>query len=205
MAAIELADGQQIQRGGEQSYPRCAADGVKKQVGSEGVRLEDGGGEPQRKRNTEDHVRVIVVTESRHNPRMQNAVGERRKSKQESDERTGCTDIEQRSGGTNRRANQDERAERSDQRGRGNEKRVGRMDVMVSAGEVVAKLVRKENRKQCEREGNAGEKKGRMIIREAERLHERVERGSLIVSVRCGEVRAGDQAGTEGQKKQKSG
>jgi hypothetical protein len=44
-----------------------------------------------------------------------------------------------------------------------------------------------------------------MIIREAERLHECVERSSLIVSVRGGEVRPGDQAGSKRQKKQQSG
>src|SRR5208337_4118397 len=102
---------------------------------------------------------------------------------EEAHHRPGSADIEERARGTYRRTNQDERAERPNQGGRGNKHRVTRADVVVPAGEVMPQFVRQQNRQQRCSERKSGQKYGGITIGESERLQEGINRGSLIVRI----------------------
>lgn len=126
---------------------------------------------------------------------MKDAEGKGGQGKEKADERTGSANVEEGASGADRRTNQDEGAESADERRSRNEEGIAGVDVVVSAGEVMAQLMREENGEKGKGERNACEKRSGMKIDEAERLKEGVERGGLVMGIGGGEVRTGDERG----------
>lgn len=114
VATIQLADREQVERGGKQTHPSGAADGMKKQVSGMRVGLEDGGHQLEDQRHAKCYVGVRVEVQRRNDPRVKHTVGKRGQSKGKADKRTGSADIEERAGGADGGTNQDESAECSD-------------------------------------------------------------------------------------------
>src|SRR5580658_3111339 len=154
VSAIQLARGDQIERSRKQSYPRRAADGMKYEIACGDAWLE------QRKKQTEGQRRAEVHDGSDFGAGdyfgVRHAERERRNRENESDKRAGDANIEQRAARGNRRADSDERAERADQRRRGNEVRIARIDAVCTAREKVAEFMREQDAEQRECEWNAG-------------------------------------------------
>lgn len=124
---------------------------------------------------------------------MKDAVGERWQSKDEADERAGSADVEERTSGTDGRANQNEGAESADEGGSGNEERITGVNVVMAAGEVMTEFMGEENNEEREGERDTVQKVSRMKVSKAERLEKCVEGGGLIVSIGSGEMRACDE------------
>src|SRR5262249_4786324 len=74
VAAVELADGQKIQRSGEKAYPRGAADRMKQQVGSVRIRLPDGGGGAKDERHAKNELRIVLAGQRGNHLGMHHAV-----------------------------------------------------------------------------------------------------------------------------------
>src|SRR6266481_3632581 len=77
---------------------------------------------------------------------VHDAIDQRGNSDQEADERPRSVDVKERACSANGRTDEDERAERADQRGKGNEKRIAGMNMVVAAGEKMSEFVGEENR-----------------------------------------------------------
>ena len=132
---------------------------------------------------------------------MEHPVSEWGHGEQKSNNGAGSADVEERPAGADRRANQDERAESADQGRRRNKKRIARMDVVMPTGEVVSQLVREQDREECNRERQSGEKQARTMVRKGKHFEESIEGSRLIVSVGSGKMRAGKEGCEESKKK----
>ena len=111
MAAVELRSREEIERGGEESDPGGAADGMEKEIGDGRVRIEDRRERVKDQRRAEDGADMRRVGEVGNELCVQDAEDQRGYGDDEADERAGRADVEQRALGSNRRANQDESAE----------------------------------------------------------------------------------------------
>ena len=193
VAAIELSGRKKIERGGEEADPRGAADGVDKQMAGGKAGMKNGSEEMQNERAAEDDGggRVNVGDDFG----MHHAVDQRGNSEDEADERAAGTDVEQRAIGTNGRAHQDERAEGANERREGNEERVAGVNVVMAAGEKMAKFVREKDGKQCEREGKSGKKRSGMFIKKCVRVKQFVNGAGAALREGDGELRACGESG----------
>ena len=70
---------------------------------------------------------------------------------------------------------------------------------MVAAGIVVAKLMGEKNGEQRNRKGQAREKGRGMAIGDAKCVEKGIDRGSLVVRIRCGKMRAGDERSNQSE------
>ena len=121
---------------------------------------------------------MIEIREARHKFRMKDSVEKSRDGKDEAHERARSANIKEGPVGANGGADQDESAERTNERRKGKEVRIARANVMMAAGEEVAEFVRKKNGKQRKGEGEARKEPGRMLIEKFVGAHKLVERGS---------------------------
>ena len=87
----------------------------------------------------------MQVVEAGNDFGVEYTVSERRDGKNKTYQGAGSADVEKCASGSNRRANQNECAERAHERGEGNEKRITRSNVMMAAGEEMAEFVGEEN------------------------------------------------------------
>lgn len=199
MAAVELRDGQEVQRCGKQPDPGGAADGVKQERGWGDAWVKPGGESTKQQRNAEDKIDVGTsnIGKAGNDFGMKNAVGEGGNGKHETDERAGSADVKEGACGSNRRANQNERTKSADEGGEGNEKWISGANVMMAAGEKVAQLMSEKNGEQGKGERNAGGKACRMFVEKRESVDEIVIGSRLIIRVGDRELRAGDQAGAK--------
>lgn len=154
VAAIELAHGKQIQCGGEKADPRGATDGMEHEVGGVGIGLKNSGHEFQDERHTEDYVGIGIEIQSGDDASMEYSVSQCGQSEEKAHQRTRGAHIEERATGTNGRADQNEGAESSDQGRSRNEKRIGGINVMMAAGEIMSEFMREKNgqKGKCERQ-----------------------------------------------------
>ena len=117
-------------------------------------------------RRAEDGADVIWIGESGDDFGVKDAEDERGHGDDEADERAGGADVKECPARADRRANHDEGAERADERWERDEERIGGMNVVVAAGEVVAELVDEQDGKQRQREGQAADQRERMFVEE---------------------------------------
>jgi len=196
VAAVELRDGQEIQRSGEQPDPSGAADGVKQERGWGDAWVKPGGETTKQQRNAENKIDFGAgdVGKAGYDFGMENAVGEGGNGKHETGERAGSADVKEGAGGSNRRANQNERTKGANEGGEGNEKRVGGANVMMAAGEKVSQFMGEKNGEQSEGKGDAGGECGRAFVEKREGMDKFIIGSRLIIRVGDGELCAGDQA-----------
>ena len=204
VAAVELRDGQKIQRSSEQPYPSGAADGVKQNCRWGNAWLKPGCESPKQERNTEDKidVRPIDVGKAGNDFGMENAVGQCGNGKDETHKRAGSADVKEGAGGSNRRANQNKRAKSANEGGKWDEKRIGGANVMMAAGEKVAQFMGEKNGEQGEGKGNTSGEARRMFVEKREGVDKIVIGSRLIVCVGDCELRAGDEAGAKSEEEQ---
>ena len=178
MATVQLAHGEQVQGSHEQTDPCGAADGRKEQRAGVHAGVQEGVKKSQQQRHAEGDVGVIEICETRHEFRMNDSVEKGRNSEDEAHKRSRSAYIKEGAVGANGGADQDESAERANERRKGKEVRIAGADVMMSAGEEVAEFVSKKNGEQREREGEACKESGRMLVKEFICVGKLVERGS---------------------------
>ena len=205
MPAVELADREQIQGRREESNPGSAANGIQQQIGSVRIWLQRGGHQLQDERDSKNEIAISIGSKFGDDPGVENAVSQRGQGHQKSDKRTGSADVKQCARGADRRANEKEGAERANECGCGNDKRIARLNVVMTASEVMPQFMGQKNRQERNSEGNSVEKKGGVAIGEAKRFEQGLERSSLVVSVSRGKLRACDERSQKSEKKQCSG
>src|SRR6266568_2090835 len=137
VAAIQLGNGQQIERSCKQPNPCGAANGMKQQ------------------RRAEDDFGVARVDKAGNDLGVENAVDQRGNRENKAYKRAGSAHIEESPGGADRRANQNEGPKRADERGERNEVWVTGANVMMAAGEEMAELVGQQDGEQGDGEGEA--------------------------------------------------
>ncbi len=93
MAAIQLGDGQEVERSGEKPDPGGAANGMEQKHAGVNPWMQGGCEETQQEWSAEGQVDVASVVEARNNFGVEHAVGECGNGQDESYERTGSTDI----------------------------------------------------------------------------------------------------------------
>ena len=76
---------------------------------------------------------------------------------------------------------------------------------MMTAGKVVPQFVHQQNPEESNGERQAGEKRSRMTVQQAESLEESVQRRGLIMRVRGGEMRSGQKGSDQCEQKQARG
>ena len=184
MAAVELSDRQQVQRGDEQPEPSCECDRIEIYV--DGRRIDA----QHQVRETEEQDRVAQLeTASRF-------IQRRHVGKIQTDDdggyrehharpRAGRANVEHHAASARRRSHPDERAEGPD-----DEVGQGGIDAVVARGQVVAHLVREQNHHQGnrERESRAQRRNGEKGMGEGDHL--------------AIHVRAGGGGGQESQQEQ---
>ena len=109
---------------------------------------------------------------------MNDSIEEGWDGEDEADEWARSAHIEKRAVGANGGANQDESAERADERRKRKKVRIAGANVVMAAGEEVAEFVGKKNSEQREGEGEAGEESGRMLVEKFVGVNKLVERGT---------------------------
>jgi len=189
MPAVELRGRQQIERCGEQSDPRRAPYRMQQKAARRNTRVQQRREQMQDERRAKDNARVRRIAEPGNEFSVEDPKNKRRHRDDESNERTGSADVKQGASGPNRRTNQNESAQRTDQCGKGNEVRVTGMDVMVATREIMPEFVGKQYGEEREGEGQATRKRQRLAIEQRQRANEFVPRDRLILRVRGGEVR----------------
>lgn len=201
MAAVQLGNGEEIERGGEEADPCGAANGMKQERAGRNAGMEPRGEETQQQRSAEGHLYTAHVVEAGDNFGVENAVGERGNRQNEPDKRTGSAHVKECANGTNGRTNQNECAEGAHERWEGNEERIAGANVMMAAGEEMAEFMSEENGEQSESEGQAGGESGGVFVKKSEGVEEFVEGDGLIVGVGDGKLSAGDEAGAKSEEK----
>ena len=102
VAAIELGNGQKIERSGEKPDPGGAANGMKQERGGGYTWMQPRSEETQQKRSAEGQVDVMCVVKARNDLRVEQAVGERGDGQNKSHQRTGRAHVKESSSGANR-------------------------------------------------------------------------------------------------------
>src|SRR5258708_8779176 len=115
---------------------------------------------------------------------MENAEGERGNRQNEPHEGTGSAHVKECTSGTNRRTNQNECAERADERRKGNKKRVAGADVMMAAGAKMAEFMREQNGEQGEGKRKARREGCGMVVEEGEVVAKQVQPHRLVGRIR---------------------
>jgi len=191
VAAVELRGGDEVERRGEESDPGGTADGMKKDVANRSVWVEERGESAEDQRSAEDGARVRGIGEAGYDFCVKHAEDERGDGDDEADDRAGCADVEEGAARPDRRANHDESAEGADQRRERDEERVGGMNVVMTAGEVVAEFVDEQDGQQSDGEGEASDERERMFVEKCQRIYEFVEIDGFIFGVGGGKVGTG--------------
>lgn len=178
MAAVQLADGEQVQGSHEQTDPCGAADRRKEQRAGVHAGVQEGVKKSQQQRHAEGDIGLVEICEARHEFRMNDSVEKSRDGEEEAYERARSAHIKEGAVGANGGANQNESAERANERRKRKEVRIAGADVVMAAGEEVAEFVGKKNGKQCEGEGESGKESGRMLVEKFVGVNKLVERGT---------------------------
>ena len=146
MAAVQLADREQVQR--RRQHPEPGRERHRVHVQREAVRRRA----PDQPRRELEEQRLAqleqpaLVGGQRRHVRHRQANEQRRHGDDEAGDRAGDADVEQHLLARDLLADADERAHRPGQQERHrNEKRQGRIDVIIAAGEIVAELVAAED------------------------------------------------------------
>ena len=202
MAAIKLSNGHEIERGDKQTDPGGAANGRQKKSAGGDAWMKERVEETQEERSAIDDFGVGRIGEAGNKLGVEDAVEERWNREKETDERAGSADIEEGAVCEDGRANQDEGAEGAVEIGEGNEKGIGGANMMVTAGKIMAELVGEKNGEQGESKGQAGGETERVFVKKSKRAEEFVEGEGLVLSIRCGELCARDEAGAEREEEQ---
>ena len=95
VASVELADGEKIERCGEEADPRGATHGIEEQVANIRVGVHDGGDKMQDQWSSEDYVRGCIGGEGRNYFCVEDAINQCWQRYRKSDERAGSADIEE--------------------------------------------------------------------------------------------------------------
>jgi len=178
MAAVQLTDWEQVHGSHEQADPCGAADGRQEKRAGINAGMQEGVEKSQQQRHAEGNVSVTEICKTRHEFRMNDSVEKSRNGKDEAHQRARSANIKEGAVGANGRADQNESAERANERWKGKEVRVAGANVMMAAGEEVAEFVGKKNGKQREGEGEARKKSGRMLVEKVVGVDKLVERSS---------------------------
>ena len=202
MAAVQLAHREQVHGSHEQTDPCGAANGRKEKRAGVHAGVQDGVEKSLQQRHAESDVGVIEIREARHKFRMNDSIEKSRDGEDETDERARSANIKEGAVGANGGADQNESAERANERRKGKEVRIAGANVMMAAGKEVAEFVGKKNGEQREGEGEAREESGRMLVEKFVRVDKLVERGSEILGIRVGELSAGGEAGAKREQEQ---
>jgi len=197
VTAIELGNGDEIERGYKQTDPSGAANWRQKKSAGRDAGMKERVEEAQKKRGAVDDFRVGRVGEAGNELGMEDAVKKSGNGEKETDEGAGSADIEEGTVSEDWRANQDEGAEGAVEVGEGNEKGIGGANVMVAAGKEMAELVGEKNGEQGESKRQAGGETERVFVEEREGPEEFVEGEGFVAGVSDGELCAGDEAGAE--------
>ena len=167
VAAIQLCNGKQVERGGQQPEP--GGEGHRMHVDGEAVW---DGPEDQPRRGLEQqrfaqfHQAALILGEA-HDLRQRQARKERRYGDRHAGERSGDADVEQGHTRGEARPDADERPERAGQgQGHGQEVGPGGVDPVVAAGQHMAHLMAAQDGQDCQavpesgQQERGGEKRG---------------------------------------------
>ena len=160
MAPVQLPDRQQVHGRGEHAHPSPSRHRVETQIGRSPRRENRASQQPFQARHAKLHAALMADTRNRFgqgNPHRQ-----RRQQEREPRQRSGNSDIEQHPLGINRRAHADKSPERAQHRRRHEIRQAG-VNPVIDCRQVVAKLVRQQNRQQGERKRQAAHQCGRMV------------------------------------------
>src|SRR6266478_6561156 len=177
MAAIQLAHGEQIHGSHKQTDPCGTADGRKEKRAGVNAGVQEGVEKSQQQGHAKGDVGVIEIRETRHEFCMNDSVEKSRDGKDEAHKRARSANIKEGAVGTNGGADQDESAERANERWKGKEVRIAGANVMKAAGKEVAEFVGKKNGEKREGEGEARKESGRMLVEKFVGADKLVERG----------------------------
>jgi len=155
VAAIQLGNGQQIERSCKQPNPCGAADGMKQQSARGNAGMHQICEKTKQQRRAEDDFRVARVDKAGNDLGVENAVDQRGNRENKAYKRARSAHVEESPGGADRRANQNEGPKRTDERGERNEVWVTGADVMMAAGEEMTELVSQQDGEQGDGEGEA--------------------------------------------------
>ena len=101
MAAVQLADGEQVQGSHEQTNPCGAADGRKEQRAGVHAGVLEGVKKSQQQRHAEGDLGLVEIRETRHEFRMNDSVEKSRNGKDEAHKRARSANIKEGAIGTN--------------------------------------------------------------------------------------------------------
>src|SRR5712691_13571317 len=141
--AVELPGGKQVERRREQADPRRTAHRMKQEVARWHPWPQPSQQRAQRQWIAKNHGGVC--SRQWDYSRVGDGDGQRWNRKEETGDGSGEAHIKQSLAGINRGPNSDEGSQRSNQRWRGDEVRIAGRDTVISAGKIVAKLVRQQN------------------------------------------------------------
>ena len=144
VAAIQLPDRQQIQSRRQQSGPGGPRQRMQREIVPGDAGKNDGFEKSKEERRPEDHV--ALQCDSGNDFRERQADEERREQREETRQRPGDSDVEDRALAGDLRTDLDESAERSDQRWGRQKERQRHVDVIVFCRKEVAHLVAHQNR-----------------------------------------------------------
>ncbi len=178
MAAVQLTNREQVQGSHEQANPCGTADGREEQRAGVNTGVQESMKKSQQQRHAEGDVGVIEIRETRHEFCMNDPVEKSRDGKDEAHKRARSANIKEGAVGADGGADQNESAERANERWKRKEVRIAGANVMMAAGEEVAEFVGKKNGEQREGEGETHEEPGRMLVEKFVGVDKLVERGS---------------------------
>ena len=201
VAAVQLANRQQVHGGGEHSDPGGPGDRVQVDVcrphAGENRMRED----PLQPGDAE--FDAALMRDVRNHLRKRKPDGKRRQQKDEARKRSGDSDVEQHPLGINRRAYANERAE-SAEKWRGHEVRQARVHAVVHRRHVMAELMSQQNRQQGQRKRQSLQQDGRMPPgRRVKRKAVFQVEGQVPVEIRL-HRRTRDRRGDQGQKEKQA-
>lgn len=202
MATVQLRDRKQIERSHKQTNPGGAADGRQQKGAGGDPRMIDGVEEADDQWRAKDQVPVSRISKAGNEFGMQHPVNECGEGENETHQRAGSADVEERAGRSNRGANEDEGAECAIDVGEGNEERITRTDVMITASEEVAEFVGEKNGEQGEGERQAGSEARGVLVEQSESTHQFVEGCGFSVGVSDRELPASGEAGAKSKEEQ---
>jgi hypothetical protein len=153
--AIELPGGKEVERSGEEADPGGAADGMEEKIFRGDAGMNHGREQVQDERHSENDVCFARISETGNHLSVEDAVDEGWDGKDKADEGAGGAYVEKGAGGANGRTNENESAERADERREGNEEWIAGADAMMAASEKMAEFVGEKNGHQRQGKGKA--------------------------------------------------
>jgi hypothetical protein len=205
VAPVELGGGKKIEGGGKETDPGGAADGMNQKSGGRDAGMEQGREETKQQRHAENEIGLRSVGKIWDDFCVENAIGESRNRQEKTGKGAGGADIEEGARGAYRRTNKNESAERADERRKGNKKRIGGADAMITAGKKMAELVSEKNNKQSHGEGDSRGEAGGMLVKELKGADVFIKGSRLVVGVGDGELSAGGEASAKSKKEEYAG